>query len=231
MNCTHAVILAGGKGTRLMPLTSSIPKPMVEVGGKPFLYWLLLFLKEQGIREVLLLVSHLGDVIEKHFSKNPLEGLKIKFNHEPAPMGTGGALKHSLPALPDRFWLLNGDSFLYTDLVSMAKQHEALGAEGTLTVASPEVVPVAPNLKCEKNLVTEYRKEGGPGFTQVDAGVYILSRKIVEAGPSGTFDIGAFWPPVIERKKLGAFTVWDRFFDIGTPERLKTFEKHLKDYF
>jgi NDP-sugar pyrophosphorylase family protein len=229
--CTHAVILAGGKGTRLWPLTKDMPKPMVEVGGQPFLYWQLLYLKEQGISDVLLLISHLAEVIEEHFNKQPIPGLKIRYSREPSPMGTGGALKHSVKELPENFWLLNGDSFLFIDLGSMYKQHQALGCDGTLAVANPEVVPVPPNLKCAKGQVVEYRKEGGPEYTEVDAGVYVLSRKIIEAGPSGTFDIGALWPPVIERKKLGAFTVWDRFFDIGTPERLKTFEKHLKDYF
>lgn len=231
MKYTSAVILAGGKGTRLMPLTADIPKPMVQVGGRPFLYWQLLYLKEQGIRDVLLLVSHLAEVIEQHFEQNPIAGLNIRCSREPSPMGTGGALKYSAEILPDWFWLLNGDSFLYTDLLAMAKLHDANAAEGTLAVASPEVVPVPANLKCKNGLVMEYQKEGGPGYTEVDAGVYLLSRKTILAGPSGTFDIGQLWPPVIARKKLAAFTVWDRFFDIGTPERLKTFEKHLKDYF
>jgi len=227
----QAVILAGGKGTRLLPLTLNVPKPMVEVSGQPFLHWQLRYLQEQGVNDVLLLVSHMADIIIAHFKKNPMPGLNIRFSIEPSPMGTGGALKHSVKELPDQFWLLNGDSFLYIDLGSMFKQHRAMGMEGTLAVASPEVVPVPANLKCDKNIVMDYKKEAGAGYTEVDAGVYLLSRAIVEAGPEGTFDIGALWPPVIARKKLGAFTVWDRFFDIGTLERLKTFEKHLKDYF
>ncbi len=227
----HAVILAGGKGTRLRPLTDHLPKPMVPVSGQPFLYWQLLYLKEQGVQDVLLLISYLADVIIDHFTKQPVPGLNIRYSVEPSPMGTGGALKYSMAELPEIFWLINGDSFLYTDLTSMAKQHDAAGMEGTLAVASPEVVPVPANLKCLKGLVIEYQKDAGPGFTEVDAGVYLLSRKIIEQGPSGTFDVGAYWPAVIAQKKLGAFTVWDRFFDIGTLERLRTFEKHLKDYF
>lgn len=227
----HAVVLAGGKGTRLLPLTLNVPKPMVEVGGEPFLFWQLRYLLEQGVEDVLLLVSHMGDIIKDHFQKNPMKGLNIRFATEPSPMGTGGALHNALQDLPPEFWLVNGDSFLYIDLESMAKQHRAMESEATLAVASPEVVPVPANLKLDKNLVLEYKKDGGPNYTHVDAGVYILNRKSVAEGPTGTFDLGAFWPPLIERKKLGAFTVWDRFFDIGTPERLKTFEKHLKDYF
>ena len=227
----HAVILAGGKGTRLRPLTDNLPKPMVPVSGQPFLYWQLLYLKQQGVTDVLLLVSYLADAISGHFAKHPIPGLNLRYALEDTPMGTGGALKHSVTVLPEIFWLLNGDSFLYTDLPSMAKQHDSLGMDGTLAVASPEVVPVPANLKCSKGLVVEYKKDAGPGYTEVDAGVYLLSRKIVESGPNGVFDIGAYWPPVIAQKKLGAFTVWDRFFDIGTLERLHTFEKHLKDYF
>lgn len=227
----QAVVLAGGKGTRLLPLTLNVPKPMVSISGQPFLYWQLRYLQEQGVEDVLLLVSHMADVIVSHFTSKPMPGLRIRFATEPSPMGTGGALKHSLAELPQEFWLLNGDSFLYIDLEGMYRQHRELDMDGTLAVASPEVVPVPANLNCSKNVVLEYKKEAGAGFAQVDAGVYLLKRTLVASGPNGTFDLGALWPPVIARKKLGAFTVWDRFFDIGTPERLKTFEKHLKDYF
>lgn len=227
----QAVILAGGKGTRLLPLTLNIPKPMVLVGGQPFLYWQLLYLKEQGVKDVLLLISHLAAVVSGHFEKNPIPGLKIRYAVEPRPMGTGGALKYAVKELPVRFWLLNGDSFLFIDLQAMNKLHDAADMDGTLAVASPSVVPVPANLRCEKGRVLEYRKDAGSEFTEVDAGVYLLSRSMVEQGPSGTFDLGQLWPPAITRGKLGSFTVHDRFFDIGTLERLKFFEQHLKDYF
>lgn len=228
-----AVILAGGKGTRLRPLTDNLPKPMVPVGGQPFLYWQLRYLKEQGIDDVLLLISYLAPVIMEHFNQNPIPGLKIRYALEDSPMGTGGALKHAIKELPDLFWLLNGDSFLFIDLEAMGGEHDRGGWDGTLAVASPEVVPVLANLKCTNGQVLEYKKDAkeGEGYSQVDAGVYLLSKKIIAEGPDGVFDIGALWPPVIARKKLGAFTVWDRFFDIGTIERLRFFEQHLSDYF
>ena len=95
------------------------------------------------------------------------------------------------------------------------------------------LVPVPANLKVSNSTVTEYQKNGGheAGFTHVDAGIYLFDRSAVTAQPQEKFNLEYFWPNLIEQKKLGTFTVHDRFFDIGTPERLKFFEEHIHDYF
>lgn len=228
-----AIVLAGGKGTRLKPLTDNLPKPMVPVAGQPFLYWQLRYLKEQGIEDVLLLVSYMADVIRDHFTKHPMPGLNIKYSIEEEPLGTGGAIKNAASLLPETFFVVNGDSFLFIDLEAMAEHHDRAGFDGTLAVANPEAVPVPANLKCADGRVTEYQKGAGvtKGFTHVDAGLYLLKKNIVASSPEGAFDISTYWPPAIQRRKLGAFQVWDRFFDIGTIDRLEFFEQHLKDYF
>src|ERR1035438_6571316 len=103
-----AVILAGGLGSRLKPITEKIPKPMVEVGGRPFLHWQLLDLHKSGVRRVLLLTGYLGEQIESYFNtaaRSAPEGrwiseMDIIYSKEPEPMGTGGALKFALSKLP-----------------------------------------------------------------------------------------------------------------------------------
>lgn len=228
-----AVILAGGKGTRLLPLTLNIPKPLVEVAGHPFLYWQLRYLRDQGITDALLLVSHMAEKIQDYFQRNPMKGMNLRFSVEPVPMGTGGALARALPHLPERFWLLNGDSFLRVNLAVMAKAFDSNGWRACIATVGTELVSVPGNLKLEKSLVTGYVKEGGkePGYSDVDAGVYLISKSAVEAGARGTFDLGALWPPLIAKHELGSFRVNERYFDIGTLERLKTFEKDLRQYF
>ena len=231
---TQAVVLAGGLGTRLGELAKHTPKPMVSVAGQPFLHWQLRYLQEQGLSDVLLLISHLGHVIREHFERRPMPGLNLQFALEAEPLGTGGALANALPQLADEFFLINGDSFLPANLQKMREhvlKHPWTACIATLIHA--ELVPVPGNIEVRGDTVARFKKGGGreQGFPYVDAGVYYLRREMIEKGPRGRFDLEAYWPALIARQKLGVFPVSERFFDIGTPERLRQFEEHLHDYF
>ncbi|MBX3021563.1 MAG: NTP transferase domain-containing protein [Bdellovibrionales bacterium] len=217
-----------------MPLTKDIPKPMVRVAGRPFLEWQLTYLQRQGVQSVLLLVSHLAHVIEDYFSKNPMPGMRLRFSTEPEPLGTGGALRLALPKLDSQFWLINGDSFLPLDLQEMADHSRRFNAEATMAVLTDlSLVPVPGNIRVQENVISAYQKGAGAasGFPNVDAGIYLLHRRLIEATPEGKFDLERLWPPLIEARKLVAYPITQRFFDIGTPERLQYFEEHLDDYF
>jgi NDP-sugar pyrophosphorylase family protein len=230
---TLVVILAGGKGTRLLAHTGdSIPKPLVLVAGQPFLYWQLRDVAEQGFERVLLLLSHLGSQVEDHFRKNPVPGLTIEYIHETEPLGTGGALRHALPNLDSEFVLLNGDSFLHMDLKTFVKRAKRWPA-AMVALTDPSLVPVPANLRLLKDQVIAVQKGAGlaQGFTAVDAGVYWLTREVIAQGPEGRFDLESYWPELLRAQKLGAFPTSERFFDIGTPERLQQFEEHVHDYF
>lgn len=230
----QAVVLAGGLGTRLLPLTKDVPKPLVEVGGKPFLHWQLRYLKEQGVTSALILVAHLGEMIEAYFKANPIPGLKLVFAYEPEPLGTGGALRNALAKLEPKFWLINGDSFLPINLKSMAAYCERRPWNACMAVlTSAELVPVPGNVKMQGKEVAGYQKDAGKekGYPHVDAGVYLATREMVQNGPKGKFDLSMYWPGLIAGRQLGCYPVRERFYDIGTPERLKEFEAHLHDYF
>lgn len=230
----QAVILAGGLGTRLKPFTEKIPKPLVSVAGHPFLHWQLLYLRDQGVRDVLLLLAHMGNLIEEHFLAHPVDGMRLAFVHEPEPLGTGGALRHAIARLNGEFWLFNGDSFLWADLEVMANYVRGRDWKACLAALTDSTrVPVPGNVASTEGRVTAFRKNGGreQGYPWVDAGVYWMRRSLVEDGPSGRFDLESYWPVLIADQGLGAFPVEERFFDIGTPERLREFEEHLHDYF
>jgi NDP-sugar pyrophosphorylase family protein len=228
----QVVILAGGLGTRLRPITEKIPKPMVPVRNEPFLHWQLLDLKQQGYRRVLLLVAYLGEQIEAHFGDGRKWGLEIEYAYEPEPLGTGGALKNALPKLDEKFILLNGDSFLHAPLGAM---EECLGtAEAVVSTYDNRVAtPVIPNLKVREGLVIDYKKDAGreQGFDRIDSGVYLLKRDLVARYPDERFMLADLWPPLIARGSMAAFAVDERFYDIGTIERLKEFEEKIGDYF
>src|SRR3989338_4163835 len=112
MSAMQAVVLCGGLGTRLRPLTEKVPKPMVELNGKPFLEHLVLFLKKQGFSEFLFLSSYHHEKIESHFGNGKKFGVNIAYSVEEKLLGTGGALLNAEQKLGEEFLLVNGDTFL-----------------------------------------------------------------------------------------------------------------------
>jgi len=230
----QVAILAGGLGTRLRPITEKIPKPMVPVAGKPFLHWQLSDLKTQGFRRVLLLVAYLGEQVKQHFGDGREFGLEIEYCFESEPLGTGGALRNALPKLDLEFVLLNGDSFLKAPLGEMVRQfHFERFAAMVSVYDNHDPVPVIPNLKVFEGRVLDYEKDAGVarGFSGIDSGIYVLKRSLLEGRPESRFMLADLWPPLIVAGRLGAFDVSERFYDIGTIERLKEFEEKVRDYF
>jgi NDP-sugar pyrophosphorylase family protein len=244
------VILAGGLGTRLRPITEKIPKPLVPVAGQPFLHWQLLDLKKQGYTDVLLLVAYLGEQIEKYFGDGRDMGLRIRYSFEPEPLGTGGALKHAVRSLAEEFILLNGDSFLRAPLDAMTAAFAAGGFDAMISVYDDRVpTQVIPNLKTSGHVVLDYKKDAGreQGFDKIDSGVYVMKRSLLESAggvgangvglsPSGAdlprkFALADLWPALLAKGRLGAYDVPERFYDIGTPARLQEFEEKVRDYF
>ncbi len=228
----QVVILAGGLGTRLRPITEKIPKPMVPVASRPFLHWQLLDLKNQGYTDVLLLVAYLGEQVEAYFGDGKSLGMNITYSYEPEPLGTGGALKHATAKLSDEFILLNGDSFLKAPLRDMELAFTNVSAMVS-TYDNRIAVPVIPNIKTEGHLVIGYEKDAGAakGYKEIDSGIYILKRDLLKGTRETKFMLADLWPQLIAEKQLAAFPVNERFYDIGTPDRLKEFEEKVRDYF
>ena len=229
----QVVILAGGLGTRLRPITEKVPKPMVPVANEPFLYWQILDLKAQGYTKVLLLVAYLGEQVRSFFGDGSAIGMQIEYAFEPEPLGTGGALKNALPQLADEFILLNGDSFLRAPLAEIEKTFERGFDAVVSTYANHDPVPVIPNLKVHGDKVMDYKKDAGlsEGFDKIDSGIYVMKKSLVAKEPKSRFMLADLWPALIAAGRLGAFDVRERFYDIGTPDRLKEFEEKVRDYF
>lgn len=131
----RAMVLAAGRGTRLAPLTDTLPKPLMPVGGRPLLEHLLIFLRAGGIDDVVINLHHLGDRIEATIGDGSRFGLQVRYSREHEIRDTGGGIKHAAPLLGrEPFVVVNGDSLLELDLRTVTAFHEARGGVATLAV-------------------------------------------------------------------------------------------------
>jgi mannose-1-phosphate guanylyltransferase len=238
-NTMQAVILAGGLGRRMRPITETIPKPMIAVAGKPFLQRQLELLSGAGIESALLLVAYLGEQIREYFGDGANFGCNIAYSFEPSPLGTGGALKNAEAQLRDRFVLVNGDTYLAIDYRALVKEF-ALANCSALIVAyekPAEVSQDSPASILPNNLgvnlyglVTAYRKRNPEGLSHIDAGVIVLKKEILaglRAGQKCSLE-EEIYPSLIARGEMRAWVMREPFYDMGSPAGLAALEKKLK---
>jgi len=234
----QAVILAGGLGTRMRPITETIPKPMIPVLGKPFLQQQLAMLAEAGFHRALLLVAYLGEKIEEYFRDGKSYGWDLSYSYEPSPLGTGGALKNAEHKLEDDFVVLNGDTFLPIDYTALWRASRESGSSGFI-VAYEKSGSATANLLANKlpnNLsvapdgrVTAYSKRDPHGLTHIDAGVLILRKEVLKKIPVGRVCSleEEIFPRLIEEGRLKAWITTEPFYDMGSPEGLQALEARL----
>jgi len=226
----QVVILAGGLGTRLRPLTYKIPKPMVEVNGKPFLEYLIFYLRNKGLRNILICTGYISEKIVSHFKNGSKFGVDISYSNEKSLIGTGGALKNAERFLNKEFILLNGDTFIplkYNKLIDNYKK------------SGKNIIVVNRNKKSQgnimidgSNIVTKYDKtKKNLGYN--DCGVQVLKKELINFIPKNkvvSMENNIF-PLLIKKKGLIAFETKQNFFDLGTFEGIKKFESLVNKYF
>jgi NDP-sugar pyrophosphorylase family protein len=234
----QTVILAGGLGTRLGPLTRKTPKPMIPVAGMPYLEHQLLLLARQSLRDVLLLTGYLGRQIESYFGNGARLGLRLRYVRETQRQGTGGALRDARCDLAETFLLLYGDSLLPIQYAAATRRLTDSAALGLIVVyrdPSGETA-VRPNVALDRaGLVARYDKTAAtdphvdPDLEYVEAGVSCFRREVLDLLPAAgpvSFEQCCF-PRLVARRQLAALPTAQRFYDIGTPERLRAIEDYL----
>ncbi len=215
----QAVILAGGLGQRLRPLTEDVPKPLLPIHGKPFLQYQLEHLKACGMAEVVLLTGYLGWRFEEHFGDGSGLGLRISYVREETPLGTGGALRNAAEWLAEEFLLLNGDTLLPIDYAALVAAFRKLSQLGMLVAFEDSQEDGPNNLRLGAHgQVLAYSKHDATGMTHVDAGVAIFRRAILDWIPRGQVVSleEEVYPRLIEQRRLWAFPTRERFIDMGT---------------
>lgn len=226
---TQAVFLVGGKGTRLHSLTQDmIPKPMINVHGRPFLLHLVKLFKRQGIKQFVFCTAHLGNVIKDFFGDGKKFGITIKYSEEKKPLGSGGAIKNVEGLLEENFLLINGDDFFPIDFNAFFKFHKENKAIITLALRQIGTPNEFHTVYLNKgNIIKEYF---GKEYTQKSnfnfSGYFAINKKILSLIPKNKFVSIEFdvLPNVIKEKKVYGFVSEGALFDIGSPEGYNKFK-------
>lgn len=184
-----AFILAGGKGTRLRPITYEIPKPMVPIQGRPILEHTINLLRRHDIRDIIISTGYLGHKIKEYFGDGSKFGVKINYIEEDKPLGTAGSLRLASPLLNEPFIMVNGDNLFSFDLDGLVMAHKQNGGLATMALVSvedPSKFGVAV-LKGNKivNFVEKPERKDAPS-NLINAGVYILEPEIINYLPNKT---------------------------------------------
>ncbi len=227
----QVVILTGGLGTRLGPLTQSLPKSLVPVAGRPFLAWQLELVARCGYRRVLLLTGHLSEPIRAFAGDGGAFGVELRcLDDGPELLGTAGALRHALDELEATFLVTYGDSYLPFDyaapLAELASHPEALG---TMSVFENQGRWDTSNALVSGDLVTRYEKGSrDPALTFIDYGATALRREVIAALPTGQpHGLDQIQAELARQGRLRAYHAAERFYEIGSPEGLAELQAYL----
>jgi D-glycero-alpha-D-manno-heptose 1-phosphate guanylyltransferase len=216
------ILLVGGMGTRLQPVLPSTPKPLAPVGDMPFLQLLVLQLRSQGIRRIVMSTGYLAGQIEEEFGDGHQLDVAIEYSKESSPLGTAGAVKFAERNLPQasRFLVMNGDSFLEMDFARFLRFHREHGGLVSMAVRSvPDASRYGTVQLDKENRVVGFSEKTGaqvPGI--VNGGVYVFNRPVVEHIPHGPASLEKDVFPRLLERGVYALEQHGMFIDIGTPE-------------
>ncbi len=222
----QAIVLVGGEGTRLRPLTSDVPKPALTLVDRPFLAYMVEWLGGHGVSEVVLACGFLPDMLREALGEEEHGGVRLTYVVEPDRRGTAGAIRFAAEALgerlEDRFLALNGDILTDLDLSALVAAHEERRARATIAVHPVEDSAAFGLVRSGADgAVEEFaEKTGEPVPGEVNAGAYVLERSVLDLIPAGleiSIETEVF--PRLVGDGLGAVSLSGYWMDIGTPER------------
>ncbi len=232
-----AILLAGGKGTRLRPLTIHTPKPIVPIFNRPFLHYQLDLLKQvPEIDEVILSLNYQPRRIEEIFGDGSEIGIKVRYVVEPAPLGTAGAVKYAGDKLTESVVVFNGDVLTQLDLGAVIRMHRERQARATI-VLTPVEDPTNYGLveTDERGNIRRFLEKPTPDeitTNQINAGIYVLEPETFDRIPSDVpWSIErSYFPSLVERGETFVAYVYDGYWiDIGTPEKYTQVHRDIMD--
>jgi NDP-sugar pyrophosphorylase family protein len=214
-----AAILAGGLATRLRPLTTTIPKSLIEVAGEPFVAHQLRLLNKAGISRAVLCCGYLGEMIRDFAGDGARFGVELAYSFDgPVLRGTAGAIQQALPLLGDQFLTLYGDSYLPCDYASVQATFLAAGQPALMTVFRNEGRWDTSNVEFDGKRILAYdKKQRSDRMRYIDYGLGAFRADAFDAiPPEGSFDLATLYQQHLAANRLAAHEVEERFYEIGS---------------
>jgi NDP-sugar pyrophosphorylase family protein len=223
-------ILAGGLATRLRPLTDRVPKSLLEIAGRPFIFHQLELLRNEGVDRVVLCVGHLGEQIRAVVGDGRTHGIAIDYSFDGSELlGTGGALRRALPILGAAFFVLNGDSYLRCPLARIQSAYEASRRPALMTVLRNDNHWERSNVLYRHGEIIEYDKHSQRAdMAHVDFGLSVLSSSVFASyAAAKVIDLADICRDLSRSGLLAAFEVAERFYEIGSLQGIADTEEFL----
>lgn len=215
-------ILAGGLGTRLGTVTKTVPKPLVEVAGEPFLIHQLRLLARHGATRAVCCVGHLGELIEARLG-GEVAGVEVAYSYDgPGLDGTLGAIRRARKLLGERFLVLYGDTYLRIDYRAACRDWLESGAPALMTVLRNEGRWDASNARYANGKVLAYdKRHPAPDMAYIDYGLGGLTAGAIDAAGEQVADLSDLYSYLAARGQLAGYEATERFFEIGSPAALE----------
>lgn len=227
----QAVILAGGLGTRLKGIVDSVPKPMAEFAGKPFLEYIIQQISKH-FKEAIILTGYKGEIIKNYFGDGSKYKIKITYSEEKEPLGTGGALKNAEHLITEDFTLFNGDTYHELDYKKILENYKKTGMNTMILTGTinPTQVTI---VKTNKNgIITELKERPGnpaPEDKYMNAGVLILKKEVLKILPEGKSSMELIMFPELVKQGMRTEVYNGFYVDIGTPPNYYKFKEKTEN--
>ena len=232
-----AVLLAGGRGTRIAHLLPDVPKPMANVAGRPFIDWVLLQLARDGVVSFLLSTGHQGEIIEAHLAQVPVGGIRTRCVREDVPCGTAGGFLNAVRADPEPphggYLVVNGDSLVLTNVGLLVREAMRQGWHAALFGLVVEDAYRFGSLNVSGDGLLKGFNEKGASRGMINAGVYWFSPDCIARFPGQmplSFEFDVFPALIAGGARIGVVTVEAPFIDIGTPESMAEAETFVRKH-
>lgn len=224
------IIMAGGLATRLRPLTTTIPKSMISICGRPFLEYQVELAISRGISEIVLCVGYLSEQIERYFGDGAKFGIKITYSKEgDRLLGTGGALKKAEGYLDHEFLLLYGDSYLPISFDPVIRKFHSQPMQALMTVFKNENRFDNSNVKITGDLVSHYDKNSNdPSVQYIDYGLSMMKKDVLKNISAGqVYPLENLYKMLVANGQMHAYEVHQPFYEIGSAEGIESFERYI----
>lgn len=227
-----ALIITGGVGTRLYPITKTIPKAMIELAGKPFIAHQLNILKNNGVKRAVICAGYLGEQLKNYVKDGRDFGLRVDFSFDGEKLlGTAGVIKKALPLLEENFAVMYGDSYLTENFNPVADAFFLSGKKGLMTVFKNNGQWDTSNVVYVDGKIIKYdKKNAAPEMKHIDYGLLFFKKEAFAGiAENQVYDLADLCRELIESGQLAGYEVKQRFFEIGSFKGLEETRKYLEN--